>query len=275
MQDSDRRELLVNGARHAAHVLEPILYSIPLSIWANYLSESLEDEDGFWRAVQGLGLRNALVVTTLAVIVGMEIVKARREERLRRAAEADVLKTERSSHRVLMASLHNANGAIRRALGVRCNARYFPVTDVNGEKRLVQARDLHIEDIQMPSEYGFSGVPVDDPAFISARSFQTKAPIFEELPEDHITWYAPDVATMVEARQRWVLACPVLSIDGTTGDLRIDRDPHGVLVFYGVEVPRGRQTDERVRESLGYGQRAAETFSFVLEIGEAVGDLAR
>jgi hypothetical protein len=266
---------LLNGARHAANVLEPVLYSIPLSIWVSDLGASLEDETAYWSAIRDLGPKNGLILATLAVIVAMEIVKARREERLRRRAAADVLKTERSAQRVLLALLSTANAAVSQSLGVVTNVRYMPVeVDGEGNKALVQARDLHIEQVRMPSEYGFTRLSVDDPAIISGRSFRTKSPIYEELPVDHMDQYSPDVATMIDARQRWVLACPVLSIDGVAGDLRRDDDPHGVLVFYGVDVPQGENIEEEIRNSLSYAQKAAEAFSFVLEIGDAVGDLA-
>jgi hypothetical protein len=273
MAGDHRREVLLNGARHAANVLEPIAYSVPLSIWVGYLGESLESDTAYWDAFRDLGLKNGILLTTLVVIVTMEIVKARREERRKRKAAVDVLKTERSGQRILLAILSNANAAVSRSLGVTTNVRYMPVVDVDGHKQLIQARDLHIEQVRMPSEYGFTGLSIDDPAIVSARSFTTRSPIYEELPVDHMDLYSAEVATMIDARQRWVLACPVLSIDGVGGDLRRDREPHGVLVFYGVDVPHGEQIEEEIRESLGYAQKAAEAFSFVLEIGDAVGDL--
>ena len=273
--EDDRRDALAKAAGHAAKVVEPILYSIPLSIWVNYLWQSIEDESGYWAAIRSLGVTNGILLATLVVIVTMEIVKARGEERVRRKAASDVLKTELSAQRVLLAILSTANAAVSRTLAIPTNVRYMPVVEFRGEKQLIQARELHIEQVRMPSEFGFTGIPVNDPAIISGRSFKTRSPIYEELPVDHMEQYSPEVATMIEARQRWVLACPVLSIDGIAGELRRDDDPHGVLVFYGVDVPQGDDIADEIRTCLGYAQKAAEAFSFVLEIGDAVGDLAQ
>lgn len=265
--------VLSGAAGHAASIIEPIAYSIPLSIWVGYLSESLESDVGYVRAIRNLGIKNLLLVGTLAVIVGIDLLRTRREGRRQQAAEAGERTTEWASRRVLLATLDNANSAVSRALQVTCNARYFPVVEGLDGLQLVQARDLFIERIPMPKEYGFTAVPLDDPAIVSARSFKTRSPIYEVLPEDHITQYTPEFADMVEERQRWVLACPVLSIDSISGDLRADRRPHGVLVFYGVEIPNGVDVDRCVLDAKSYSQKAAEAFSFVLEIRHTVSDL--
>jgi hypothetical protein len=270
------RLVMAEWARHSWGVLEPIAYSIPLALWVSYLSRELDAGQGWWGSLRVLGLRNVLLVGTLVVIVTMEIIRARRDEREKRSAQASALRSELSGQRVLAAVLRNTNAAVGKALQLECNARYFPVVELEGVKYLVQARDLHVENIRMPGEYGFTRVPVDDPAFVSARSYLRRTPLYEVLPEDHgQTLYSPDVATMVEARQRWVLVCPVLSIDGATGDLRVEDHPHGVLVFYGVDLPEGDDVDERIREGIGYAQEAAEAFTFVLEIGDAVDGLVR
>lgn len=260
-------------SRHVASALEPVVYSIPLSVWVNYLSNTLETETSYARAVRELGPKNLILVGTLVATAGFELVKTRREDRRRRAADAAARRVERSGQRILLAVLDNANSAISRELRIACNARYFPVVVTPTGRQLVQARDLFIEQIRMPKEYGFTGVSIDDPAIISARSYKTRTPIYEELPENHMSQYTPEFAEMIEDRQRWVLACPALSIDGSSGDQRKDRAPHGVLVFYGVATPSGRDADVRIREALAYSQKAAEAFSLVLDIDDTVAGL--
>lgn len=257
--------------RRATRVVERILYSVPLGTWGAWLASELDSGKSFWQAVISLEERNILLAATLIVIVLAEMFRGRREARGREAAVRYALRAERSTQRVLAEVLQNATAAVSHELRVNADGRFFRVIDESGQAYFVQARDLHTDNIPMPGEFGFTRVPVNDQAFVSARSFQSKTPLYEDLPEDHAdTLYEPDVKTMIEASQRWVLSCPVLSVDGTTGDVRLDNPPHGVLVFYGTEVPKGRAIDTRVRHALRFGETAADAFSYVLEIQDAV-----
>ncbi|WNI17316.1 hypothetical protein [Actinacidiphila sp. ITFR-21] len=88
------------------------------------------------------------------------------------------------------------------------------------------------------------------------------------MPDDHADWYEPDVGRMIEPRQRWVLACPVLKLDTLTNSHRLEHAPHGVIVFYGTQVPAGSGAPARIQTCLNFAEQFAEQMSHVLNMLE-------
>jgi len=73
---------------------------------------------------------------------------------------------------------------------------------------------------------------------------------------------------MIEPRQRWVLACPVLQLDTLTNSHDLEHPPHGVIVFHGTQVPAGSGAPHRIQSSLNFAEQFAEQMSHVLNMLE-------
>jgi hypothetical protein len=76
------------------------------------------------------------------------------------------------------------------------------------------------------------------------------------------------VAQMIEPRQRWVLACPVLALDPSTNRHDGGHPPRGVLVFYGTETPPPAGRQPRVETCLVYAQQFADQMSHIFNMLE-------
>ena len=178
--------------------------------------------------------------------------------------------------RTLQVALELVCELISKTLSVSCNGRYFVAAKHNGGRiYLEQDRDLAVLNIEMPREYGFTRIASDTPHIVSARAYNDRIPIFEELPLDHISLYPPEVAKMIDPTQRWVLACPVLSLDPITNRHSVIHPPHGVVVFYGTHLPASGMGASQIDESLKYSQKLAEQMSHTLNVLELIAMLGR
>ena len=148
---------------------------------------------------------------------------------------------------------------ISKTLRIPVNARYFrAASDDQGHVFLEQDRSLKIIHIPMPREYGFTKIDVTTPQIVSARAYRDRVPLYERLPVNHSDWYSEEVGRMIEPAQRWVLACPVLSLDPVTNRHPEDQPPHGVIVFYGTQLTPAGGARARIEESLEYAQKFAD-----------------
>jgi hypothetical protein len=111
-------------------------------------------------------------------------------------------------------------------------------------------------------------VDVNTPRIVSARAYRERVPLYEKLPVNHSDWYADEVGRMIEPTQRWVLACPVLSLDPLTNRHDDERPPHGVIVFYGTQLTASGGARARIDESLGYAQKFADYMCTTLNMLE-------
>jgi hypothetical protein len=103
---------------------------------------------------------------------------------------------------------------------------------------------------------------------VIGRAFRERSPIYEDLPVDHHSLYDSRLARMIEPKQRWVLACPVLALDPETNRHDEDNSPHGVICFYGVEDPPQSGRTARVETCLEYAEQFADQMSQMLNILE-------
>lgn len=74
------------------------------------------------------------------------------------------------------------------------------------------------------------------------------------------------MAKMIEPRQRWVLACPVLDLDTRTNRHNYDADPHGVIVFYGVDLPEHAADSDAINTAIRQAEQFADNMSHVINM---------
>ncbi|MBN3929178.1 hypothetical protein IQ279_05905 [Streptomyces verrucosisporus] len=252
----------------AVRVGTSVVSGVLIGLWVNLFTDQLS-ENGYLTASIGLGWGNFplfLGIASLAVGEGF----VRRQRMLERddfVQRYELLRQRQ--RRILESTLRIMCELVSRTLEVTCNARYFVAErDEDGRHYLRQDRDLAVLNISMPREYGFTRIYVDTPHIVSGQAYRERVPLYQELPVDHSNLYDPDVSRMIEPRQRWVLACPVLRLDAATNSHVHGRTPHGVIVFYGTEVPSGPDVADRVRGSLDYTQQFAEQMSHILNMLE-------
>ncbi|TDD73519.1 hypothetical protein E1293_31150 [Actinomadura darangshiensis] len=242
----------------ASRLLSSVVSAILLGIWINVLTEQ-RDEVGYLDALRVLGYGNLLLLGGIVVLAGHELLVRRL-----RKMEFDDLENgfellRQGERRMLQEALYLVCALISKTLSVPCNARYFrAITDDQGETCLEQDRELVVLNIAMPREYGFTRVDINTPHIVSARAYRERVPLYEKLPVNHTEWYAEEIGRMIEPTQRWVLACPVLSLDPLTNRHDDGRPPHGVIVFYGTQLPPSSGSRARIAESLGYAQKFAD-----------------
>ncbi|WP_026422165.1 hypothetical protein [Actinokineospora inagensis] len=256
---TDVRALSWNSFRFVATLLSVVL----LGIWVNILSEQLRDKD-LWRSIEGLGAGNLFLVGGAVALVGSEYVTRRQRivENERFERKMDLLRQRQQD--LLRSTLTTVCELISKALEIPCNGRYFVAVHENGTTYLQQDRELAVLNIRMPREFGFTRLAVDTPHIVSGKSYRERRPLFEDLPVDHHTLYDTRVAQMIEPTQRWVLSCPVLTLDPRTNRHDESAQPHGVIVFYGVHDVPGADKNARVEFALDYAQQFAEQMSKIL-----------
>ncbi|WP_433245134.1 hypothetical protein [Actinomadura nitritigenes] len=247
-----------SSAASVSRLASSVASAILLGIWINVFTDR-RDGTGYLDALTGLGYGNLLLVASIVVLVVHELLL----RRLRKLEFGDLENGfELLRHRerqMLHEALDLTCSLVAKTLAVPCNARYFvAVRDESGDVYLEQDRDLAILNISMPREYGFTRVDVTTPQIVSARAYRERVPLYEKLPVNHSEWYSDDVGRMIEPAQRWVLACPVLSLDPVTNRHDDGRPPHGVIVFYGTQLPPGGGARARIAESLRYSQKFAD-----------------
>lgn len=224
---------------------------------------------GLLQAARRLGAQNLLALGGIFALVGNEFLARKLQERERKRFEQRYRILRQRQQRLLESTLKIVCELVEKTLGITCNARYFQaLKDKDGKVYLVQDRDLAVLNINMPREYGFTRIAVDTPHIVSGRSYLQRTPLYEELPIDHSKLYATDVAQMIEPSQRWVLACPVLRLDPLTNRHDHARPPHGVIVFYGVELPAASEAEARIGISLRHAQQFADHMTHVLNMLE-------
>ncbi|WP_030542967.1 hypothetical protein [Streptomyces albus] len=255
---------MLTSVRLAASVASVVM----IGCWVNFYTEKIA-QGGYVESALGLGWDNSLLVLGIFSLVAGESATRRWAMLEHDEFRQRYLMLQQRQRRLLESTLELVCELIAKTLQVRCNARYF-VAEEDGEGRyyIRQDRDLAVLNISMPREFGFTRIHVDTPHIVSGRAFRERVPLFQELPAAHSELYDPEVGRMIEPAQRWVLACPVLRLDAVTGSHAPDAPPHGVIVFYGTEVPGGPDGGDRVRTSLDYAQRFAEQMSHMLNMLE-------
>jgi hypothetical protein len=258
------------GQLPAAHILVPDAQTPPPTM---AFAISRLTDSGYAASLTGLKWAHAPLLLGLLLLAAGEIL-LRRWRMLQQTEFQDLYRTlQMRQRRILESTLRVLCELVARTLDVPCNARYFVAEqDLAGRYYLRQDRDLAVLTIAMPREFGFTRVYVDTPRFVSGRAFRDRVPLYEELPVDHSSWYETDVARMIEPQQRWVLACPVLRLDVATNSHQPD-PPHGVVVFYGTEVPGGDDAPVRVGAALDYSQHLAEQMSHVFNMLDLSADV--
>lgn len=246
---------------NAVRTLTTLSSVVLLGIWVNLYTNKLSGND-YWRTLIDLGWGNLLFPGGTAALIAGEYLTRRRQALEHEYYEGRLELLRQRQFRLLKSTLQIVCELISKTLRIPCNARYFnAVVDDDGEAYLEQDRDLAVLNIRMPREFGFTRVSVNTPYIVSGRAYRDRCPVYEDLPEDHHSLYEARVARMIEPRQRWVLACPILALDPQTNRHDDQHPPHGVIVFYGVDnvPPSGRQA--RIDTCLDYAQQFADQMS--------------
>lgn len=219
------------------------------------------------RAVRDLGPLNLLLVGAIGALAAAEIT-ARYFERKNEKIFAERYNSLRQrQRRMLEENFKVACDDIAETLGIPCNGRYFRiVTGEDDRLYFEQDRDLAVLNIVMPREYGYTRVAVDTPNYIIGQSFRDRTPIYFELPVDHSEWYDDSLKKMIEPKQRWVLACPVLNLEPDTNRHNYHAEPHGVLCFYGIEIPKVAADTEGMGVAIHRAEKFAENMSHIMNI---------
>lgn len=246
--------------------------AILLSVWVSLLTNKTTPRVGLWRGVQELGPVNLLLLGVIGSLAAAEIA-ARRSERKNEKIFAERYRLlQKRQRRMLEADFGVTCEVISKTLGIPCNGRYFRVvTGEDGQLYFEQDRDLAVLNIVMPREYGYARVAVDTPNYIIGQSFRDRTPVYHELPVDHSKWYDDPVKKVIEPRQRWVLACPVLHLEPDSNRHSYGINPHGVVCFYGTEVPKVNADSEGMSAAIQQAGRFAENMSHMLNMMNLAG----
>lgn len=251
----------------ALRLFTPLLSAVLVGIWINWVTDRTSGGDVL-TAIHGLGWSNLVLIGGVAALVTGDMTAWRlgKVQTVDFRRRYELLKVRQ--RRILESTLEIVCSLVSATLQVPCNARYFIAeTDAEGRTYLRQDRDLAVLNIQMPREFGFTRIYVDTPHIVIGRAYRDRVPVFEELAADHSTRYDPEVERMIEPAQRWVLACPVLRLDIETNQHDPEHPPHGVIVFYGTELPAATG-DGRVEMAMRHSQTFAEQMSHVLNMLE-------
>jgi hypothetical protein len=245
-----------------------LLSVVLLGIWVNIYTDQLKSGD-LVTAVANLRWSNLLLGGGAACLGASEYVAQRRRALERRDLERQLEMLKHREHRLLQNTLELVCELISKTLRVPCNGRYFiAVPSENGEIFLEQDRDLAVLNILMPREFGFTRIATSTPHIVTGRAFTERRALFETLPVDHHNLYDPTIARMIEPAQRWVLACPVLTLDPETNRHDEEHLPHGVICFYSTREPAKTGQQRRVDECLRYAELFASQMSQMLNMLE-------
>lgn len=245
-----------------------LLSVVLLGLWINVYTNRLSGGD-YLSTIGSLKWSNLLLIAGSATLVVSELMARRRHavERSDFERRLEILR-QRQRH-LLKNTLGIVCTLISKTLRVPCNARYFvAVTSENGDIELAQDRDLAVLNVVMPREFGFTTISVNTPHIVIGRAYRERSPVYEDLPVDHHGWYDARIGRMIDPKQRWVLACPVLALDAETNRHDERNQPHGVICFYGVDDPPGAGKATRVATSLDYAVQFAEQMSQILNLFE-------
>ncbi|WP_314174991.1 hypothetical protein [Streptomyces winkii] len=252
----------------AIRVTTSITSATLAGIWVNLYTDEL-NQFGYISSFINLSWSNVFLGMSVGGIVLGEAA-ARRWRMMQQDEFINTYKVlQQRQQRVLESTLKIVCDLISSTLQIPCNARYFVAEKDHDERYYIrQDRDLAVLNIRMPREFGFTRIYVDTPHIVSGQAFRDRVPLFEELPIDHVNRYDQNVGRMIEPEQRWVLACPVLRLDPKTNSHDLDHPPHGVIVFYGTDLPAEPEASEKVQRALAYSQQFAEQMSHVLNMLE-------
>lgn len=249
-----------------------LLSVILLGIWVNVFTERMKD-DSYLHTIFGLGWGNLLLLGGGACLIAGELATKRRLLMEHRGLERRLELLRHRQRRLLHTTLRTVCDLVSKTLRVPCNGRYFLAVADGGTTYLEQDRELAVLTVHMPREFGFTRVAVDTPNIVIGRAFRDRSPTYEDLPIDHHANYEPRIARMIEPTQRWVLACPVLSLDPETNRHIEETPPHGVICFYGVNDPPLSGKEARVSIALDYAEQFANQMSQILNIIELVTEM--
>lgn len=251
---------------NAVRILTTLSSVVLLGIWVNLYTNRLSG-DNYWKTLIDLGWSNLLFPGGTAALIASEYFTRRRQTLEHAYYEGRLELLRQRQVGLLKSTLRIVCELISKTLRIPCNARYFnAVVDDDGEAHLEQNRDLAVLNIRMPREFGFTRVSVNTPHIVSGRAYRERCPVYEDLPDDHHSWYDARVARMIEPRQRWVLACPVLALDPETNRHDDQHPPHGVIVFYGVHSIPASGRQDRIDTCLDYAQQFADQMSQLLSM---------
>jgi hypothetical protein len=252
----------------SVRLLASVGSAILIGLWVNMYTDEISHLD-FATSLLHLRWSNLLLALGICSLVAGESATRRWAMLERDEFRQRYLLLQQRQRRLLENTLDIVCELISKTLQIPCNARYFVAEeDHDGRYYIRQDRDLAVLKISMPREFGFTRIYVDTPHIVSGQAFRERVPLYAELPVEHSDWYDPEVSRMIEPAQRWVLACPVLRLDVVTNSHGPDGPPHGVIVFYGTDLPEGEDAQARIRTSLDYAQRFAEQMSHMLNMLE-------
>lgn len=260
--------LLMLPKMTVVRVCASVASAILVGLWINIYTDQLAHY-GYVTSLTSLRWGNLPLFLGIALLVAGEAAAWRwrmvQEDEFRRLYST----LQQRQRRILEGMLKIVCELVAKTLAIPCNARYFVAEkDHEGRYYIRQDRDLAVLNIRMPREFGFTRIYVDTPHIVSGRAFRDRVPLYEELPGDHTNLYEPDVARMIEPQQRWVLACPVLRLDALTNSHDARHEPHGVIVFYGTQLPDAVASGDAIQVCLGYAEQFAEQMSHVLNMLE-------
>jgi hypothetical protein len=252
----------------------PLVTAVPLGIWINEVSSA--KGTGFINKIESLGGVNWLAGVSIALPVVVEVVRARSRRRAREQKAARDRTARDRELQLLTETLRAGCVEISRLLGVETNGRFMSAhSSPTGPTMLRHVRGLAIETVNLPAEFGFTGVSVNEPNVVVGEAFHARRAIYRDLAEDHLETYSATVRTQIDEAQRWVLACPVLRLDSSTGMHVEENPPYGVLVFYGVAPPSTHRREKRLADASVRAMRASEIFSLTFDlISPVVADAA-
>ena len=245
-------------ARSGIQMALSLTSAISIGVWINLLTNNAR---GTWlEAFRATGAGNLGLAIAILAAAGQVLLAWRwwKIDRIATRKFAAALKDDKV--RALRAVLRVAVDSAR-ALhpNTSVNARYFSFVRSGNRQYLVKDRRLHIDTVPMPVEYGLERVEICEPGIVMCDAVVRRASIYEELEPEHTNRYSPTVRHLVDPRQRWVLACPVLRLDDVEGDVA------GVVVFYGDRPPA--RTPAAAGRLQQMSVAAAEALATILAVG--------
>lgn len=252
----------------SARILCTTIAAIPLAFWIPRFERELAAGQSVPAALISMGTKTNLLaaasITIPAVYEGISALLSRRKRRLvSRQKRAYRDRTVSVINTILLTSVP----LIEQTLLVEVNARLFVARrDSSGTTRLYQDQRFAIEGSPVPTEMGLLAISIDEPGMVSAQAFRERRPLYKDLPDGHMRWYRPEVGRHVDPQQRWVLACPILRSDASTGLRDNALPPWGVLIYYSLESPPHSDSREaRIRSAEANARNVSEALSLLVD----------
>lgn len=226
--------------------------AVAAGVWINLATGTLPAAKTWAKAIVLLQWENGWLLAA-AILVALQILAlvrwSRTKQRQQAAIRTGLGEIEHAQLCNILTVAVRGISALR--ADVRVNARYFESIVRDGRSILRKVPEVHIETDQMPDEYGLDTAILDEDNLVICAAYRQRVPIYEYLEDGHLQRYGSSIRHLVDPRQRWVLACPVIPVGG------LNNLPQGVICFYSTQEIVRNSRDEVQLKNVAVATAAA------------------